>query len=241
MKEAIEGPKHLPLIDAAGEFFGFVWEGLRGLRFVGGYTAEVMRQIGLLVAGSVLVIVFISFIAGARAGSAAEAIGQALALIAWPHGSAPSARGARRAVRVRLHLVAAKVGGGNRRRDRRVRANEEVDALQLRRASPRSPDLVSDADGWPRPSSCRSRPVDSALGMGALVDRLRRPQRHALAGHREFVFYTDTSPSDPDLSHDQGVALSTGVDPTALYSSATGRGVGRSRSGRRWRSRWPLT
>ena len=40
LKDAVEKPKHLPLIDAAGEFFGFVYQGLRGFRTVGEYSAE---------------------------------------------------------------------------------------------------------------------------------------------------------------------------------------------------------
>ena len=44
--DAIERPSHVPIVDSAGEFFGFVWEGFRGFRLLPKFTAEVLRQIG---------------------------------------------------------------------------------------------------------------------------------------------------------------------------------------------------
>ena len=77
--EALERPGHLPLVDATGAFAALRRSaGSPASASCPSYTAEVLRQIGLLVAGRVLVIVFISFIAGASCGIAAEAIGQAV-------------------------------------------------------------------------------------------------------------------------------------------------------------------
>jgi phospholipid/cholesterol/gamma-HCH transport system permease protein len=78
LRDAVQAPQYIPLIDPAGEFGGFVLRGFGGFRMLPRFTAEVLRQVGLLVAGSVLVIVFISFIAGTACGIAAEAIGQAV-------------------------------------------------------------------------------------------------------------------------------------------------------------------
>ena len=53
-------------------------EAIGAFRFLPKFTAEVLRQVGFLVAGSALVIIFICFIVGAACGIAAESIGQAI-------------------------------------------------------------------------------------------------------------------------------------------------------------------
>ena len=78
LRTAVERPRHVPLIDTAGEYASFVVQALGAFRNLPKFTAEVLRQIGILVAGSSLVVIFISFIAGAACGIAAESIGQAI-------------------------------------------------------------------------------------------------------------------------------------------------------------------
>ena len=90
-----------------------------------------LRQIGILVSGSVLVIVFISFIGGAGCGIAAEAIGQAIgAAIAGPLFSSFCVN--REVVPFIFgFIVAAKVGGGIVAQLGAMRVNEEVDAMEI--------------------------------------------------------------------------------------------------------------
>lgn len=223
LKEAIERPKHLPLIDAAGEFFGFVYQGLRGFRHVGNYSAEVLRQVGLLVAGSVLVIVFISFIAGASCGIAAEAIGQAVgASIAGPLFSSFCV-GREVVPFIFGFIVAAKVGGGVVAQIGAMRVNEEVDAMEIM-GIPSITYLVSTR----MLAAMAVMPIAYLLSLGAgmgaswLTSFVRSGT--VSQGTWEFVFYTVTSPTDLIYSMTKGIVLSAAVITTALYFGYRVRG-----------------
>ncbi len=223
MKEAIERPGHLPLIDAAGEFFGFVVQGLRGMRSVSEFSAEVLRQVGLLVAGSVLVIVFISFIAGASCGIAAEAIGQAIgASIAGPLFS--SFCTAREVVPfVFGFIVAAKVGGGIVAQLGAMRVNEEVDALEVM-GIPSITYLVSTRMA----AAAIVMPIAYLLALGAgmgaswITSFVRAGS--VSQGTWEEIFYSVTTISDLIYTMIKGIVLSGAVILTALYFGYRVRG-----------------
>jgi phospholipid/cholesterol/gamma-HCH transport system permease protein len=223
LKERVEKPKHIPLIDSAGEFFGFVFQGLRGFRHVGEYSAEVLRQVGLLVASSVLVIVFISFIAGASCGIAAEAIGSAVGVaIAGPLFSAFCVT--REVVPFIFgFIVAAKVGGGIVAQIGAMRVNEEVDALEIM-GIPSITYLVST-----RMLACMVvMPITYlvALGAGTGAAWFASFVRSGTVsqGTWEFTFYSVSPVSDLIFTLTKGLVLSAAVITTALYFGYRVRG-----------------
>ena len=129
--EAIERPDHIPVVDAAGEYASFTLKGFAGLRRVGDYAGEALRQASMIALGSMLVILWISFLAGATCGLEGSAISRALGTgIAAPIFSAfcttreivPFIFG---------FIVAAKIGGGIVAELGAMRVNEEVDALEV--------------------------------------------------------------------------------------------------------------
>jgi phospholipid/cholesterol/gamma-HCH transport system permease protein len=221
--EALARPKSMPVIDVAGEFFGFVWEGFRGIRNLNKFPAEVLRQVGLLVSGSVLVIVFLSFVAGAACGITAEAIGQALgAGIAGPLFSAFCVN--REIVPFIFgFIVAAKVGGGIVAQLGAMRVNEEVDAMEIM-GIPSITYLVS------------SRIVAAALvmpiaylislGAGEAAAWLGSYVRSGTVsqGTWELIFYIVSTPTDLIYSMIKGIVLSTAVILVALYFGYRVRG-----------------
>lgn len=223
LREAVERPKHVPLIDAAGEFFGFVFEGVRGMRNVPNYTAEVLRQVGLLVSGSVLVIVFISFISGASCGIAAEAIGQAIgAAIAGPLFSSFCV-GREVVPFIFGFIVAAKVGGGIVAQLGAMRVNEEVDAMEVM-GIPAITYLVSTRIAAAAIVMPVAYLISLGAGMGASWIASFVRSGTVSQGTWEFVFYTVTSPSDLIYSLIKGIVLSTGVILVALYFGFRVRG-----------------
>lgn len=223
LREAVERPEHVPLVDAAGEFFGFVWEGLRGLRNVGGYGAEVLRQIGLLVSGSVLVIVFIAFIAGASCGIAAEAIGTAIgASIAGPLFSSFCV-GREVVPFIFGFIVAAKVGGGIVAQIGAMRVNEEVDAMEIM-GVPAITYLVSTRILAAAVVMPIAYLISLGAGMGASWLSSFVRSGTVSQGTWEFVFYTVTSPTDLIYSMIKGIVLSTAVILVALYFGYRVRG-----------------
>jgi phospholipid/cholesterol/gamma-HCH transport system permease protein len=223
LKERLEKPEHLPLVDAAGEFFGFALQGLRGFRHVGGYSAEVLRQIGLLVSGSVLVVVFIAFIGGASCGIAAEAIGQAVgAGIAGPLFSSFCV-GREVVPFIFGFIVAAKVGGGIVAQLGAMRVNEEIDAMEVM-GIPAITYLVSTR----MLAAMVVMPIAYllALGAGMGASWLSSFVRSGTVsqGTWEFVFYTVTSPTDLIYSMIKGLVLSAAVITVALYFGYKVRG-----------------
>lgn len=131
LKEGVEKPGHIPVIDAAGEFADFSRRGFAGLAHVGTYGAEVLRQAALLASGSVMVIVWVSFLAGATCGIEASAISRALG----PGTVGPlfsSVCTTREVIPFIFgFIVAAKIGGGIVAQLGAMRVNEEVDALEV--------------------------------------------------------------------------------------------------------------
>jgi len=223
LRETIERPKHIPLVDAAGEFFGFAFAGFRGYRHVGDYTAEVLRQVGFLVSGSVLVIVFIAFIAGASCGIAAEAIGQAVG--AGIVGPLFSSFCVNREVVPFIFgfIVAAKVGGGIVAQLGAMRVNEEVDAMEIM-GIPSISFLISTR----MLAATIVMPICYLLAVGAgqaaaWVGSFVRSGTVS-QGTWEFIFYTVTTPSDLVFSLIKGLVLSTAVIMTALYFGYRVRG-----------------
>lgn len=223
LKQQIEKPKHIPLIDATGEFFNFVAYGIGGFRNVNKFSAEVLRQVGLLASGSVLVIVFISFIAGASCGIAAEAIGQAVGVgIAGPLFSSFCV-GREVVPFIFGFIVAAKVGGGVVAQIGAMRVNEEVDAMEIM-GIPAITYLVSTRMLAAMVVMPLAYLLSLGAGMGAswLASFVRSGT--VSQGTWEFVFYTVTSPTDLIYSMTKGVVLSTAVIMTALYFGYRVRG-----------------
>lgn len=223
LRETIEKPSHVPLVDATGEYFGFVWQGFRGFRNVRKYSAEVLRQVGLLAAGSVLVIVFMAFVAGAGCGIAAESIGQAVgAGIVGPLFSSFCV-GREVVPFIFGFIVAAKVGGGIVAQLGAMRVNEEVDAMEVM-GIPAITYLVSTR----MVAAMVVLPIAYLLSLGAgmaaafLGSFVRSGT--VSQGTWEFAFYVVTSPSDLMYSMIKGMVLATAVVLTALYYGYRVRG-----------------
>ncbi len=234
LQEALERPGHLPVIDATGAFAAFTLRGLAGFRKLPGYTAEVLRQIGLLVAGSVLVIIFISFIAGASCGIAAEAIGQAVG--AGIVGPLFSSFCVNREIVPFIFgfIVAAKVGGGIVSQLGAMRVNEEVDAMETM-GVPSMVYLVSTrmlAAMIVMPI-CYLISLGAAEGAAWIGSYVRSGTLSQ--GTWEFVFYTVTNLTDILYSVIKGMVITASVVLVALFfgyrvSGGPGRGRHRHRS-----------
>jgi phospholipid/cholesterol/gamma-HCH transport system permease protein len=219
----IERPGHVPLVDTTGEFASFVVRGARGFRFLPQFTAEVLRQVALLVSGSVLVIVFISFIAGASCGIAAEAIGQAIG--AGIVGPLFSSFCVNREIVPFIFgfIVAAKVGGGIVSQLGAMRVNEEVDALEVM-GVPSITYLVSTR----MLAAMVVMPVCYLISLGAAegaawIGSYVRSGTIS-QGTWEFVFYTVTNLTDIGFSMIKGMVISAGVVLVALYFGYRVRG-----------------
>lgn len=223
LRDAVERPDHVPLIDATGEFTSFVVRGFSGFRQLPQYSAEVLRQIGLLVAGSVLVIVFISFIAGASCGIAAEAIGQAVG--AGIVGPLFSSFCVNREIVPFIFgfIVAAKVGGGIVSQIGAMRVNEEVDAMEIM-GVPSMVYLVSTR----MLAAMIVMPVCYLISLGAAEGAAwigSYVRSGTLSqGTWEFVFYTVTNLTDIALSMVKGMVISAAVILVALYFGHRVRG-----------------
>jgi len=221
--EAIERPNHIPLIDATGEFAGFVASGIGGFRNLPKFPAEVLRQVGILVSGSVLVIVFISFIAGASCGIAAEAIGQAIG--AGIVGPLFSSLCVNREIVPFIFgfIVAAKVGGGIVAQLGAMRVNEEVDAMEIM-GIPSITYLVSTRMlaamiVMPIAYLISLGAAEAAAWIGSYVRSGTLSQ-----GTWEYVFYTVTNLTDIAFSMVKGMVISAGVVLVALYFGYRVRG-----------------
>ncbi len=218
-----EPPSRLPLVDSTGEFAAFAVQGVRGLRRLGDFTGEVLRQVGLLVAGSVLVIVFISFVAGASCGIAAEAIGQAVG--ASTVGPLFSSFCVNREIVPFIFgfIVAAKVGGGIVSQLGAMRVNEEVDALEVM-GVPSVAYLVSTrmVAAMVVMPVCYLVSLGAAEGAAWIGSYVRTGA--VSQGTWEFAFYAVTSVSDIVLSFVKGMVITTAVVMVALYFGYRVRG-----------------
>jgi len=221
--EALERPKHIPLVDATGEFAGFVASGVSGFRHLPKFPAEVLRQVGILVSGSVLVIVFISFIAGASCGIAAEAIGQSIG--AGIVGPLFSSFCVNREIVPFIFgfIVAAKVGGGIVAQLGAMRVNEEVDAMEIM-GIPSITYLVSTRMlaaiiVMPIAYLISLGAAEAAAWIGSYVRSGTVSQ-----GTWEYIFYTVTNLTDIVFSLIKGMIISAGVILVALYFGYRVRG-----------------
>ena len=215
VKEAIERPKHVPVVDAAGDYADFTLKGFAGLRRVGDYAGEALRQASLIALGSMLVILWISFLAGATCGLEGSAISRALGTgIAAPIFSAfcttreivPFIFG---------FIVAAKIGGGIVAELGAMRVNEEVDALEVM-GVPSITYLVSTrmlAAAFMLPIAYLVA-LAAAQGAAWLASFVRFGD--VSQGTWEFAFYTALDPIDIVYSVIKGLVLSFAVIVTAL-------------------------
>jgi phospholipid/cholesterol/gamma-HCH transport system permease protein len=220
---AIEEPAHIPAVDAVGEYAEFTWRGLAGMRKIGGYVGEVLRQTALLATGSILVIVWISFMAGASCGVEGAAIARTLgAGIAGPLFSAFCTT--REVVPFIFgFIVAAKVGGGIVAELGAMRVNEEVDAMEVM-GVPSVTYLISTR----MLAAMLMMPVAYLLSLGAgqaaswLTSFVRSGD--VSQGTWENVFYTALDPVDIVYSVIKGMVISFFVIVTALYYGYRVRG-----------------
>jgi phospholipid/cholesterol/gamma-HCH transport system permease protein len=223
VQEAIEAPDHLPVIDAAGDYASFTMRGLAGLRRVGDYAGEALRQASLIAVGSMLVILWITFLAGATCGLEGSAISRALGTgIAAPIFSAfcttreivPFIFG---------FIVAAKIGGGIVAELGAMRVNEEIDAMEVM-GIPSMTYLVSTR----MLAAAIMLPIAYLVGLAAaqgaawLASFVRF--HDVSQGTWEFAFYTALDPLDILYSVIKGLVLSFAVIVTALYYGYRVRG-----------------
>lgn len=213
----------LPIIDAAGDYAAFVIKGVRGMRGVSQYTEEVLRQTALLAAGSLLVIIWISFLTGATCGVTGSAISRAIgAGIAGPIFSAFCTT--REVVPFIFgFIVAAKIGGGIVAQLGAMRVAEEVDAMEVMGVS-----SITYLVSTRMAAAMLMLPVAYMVGLGAsqggawLASFLRAAD--VSQGTWEFAFYTAISPIDLVYTLIKGVVLSAAVIATALYFGYRVRG-----------------
>ncbi len=221
--ETIEQPDHIPVVDAAGEYAEFALKGFGGLRRVSDYAGEALRQASLIAVGSMLVILWITFLAGATCGLEGSAISRALGTgIAAPIFSAfcttreivPFIFG---------FIVAAKIGGGIVAELGAMRVNEEVDALEVM-GVPSIVYLVSTR----MLAAALMLPIAYLVGLAAaqgaawLASFVRF--HDVSQGTWEFAFYTALDPIDIVYSVIKGLVLSFAVILTALYYGYRVRG-----------------
>jgi phospholipid/cholesterol/gamma-HCH transport system permease protein len=216
-------PDYVPVVDSAGEYASFLVAGIRGIRGVGKYADEVLRQTALLISGSLLVIVAIAFMAGATCGIEGSAISQALGVgIAAPIFSAFCTT--REVVPfVFGFIVAAKIGGGIVAQIGAMRVNEEVDAMEVMGISSMTY-LVSTRMLAALVMMPVIYLVAMAAGQGAawLTSYVRFAD--ISQGTWEFAFYTALDPVDIVYSLTKGIVLSFAVISTALYFGYQVRG-----------------
>ncbi len=223
IRDAIEEPDHVPAVDSVGEYSAFVWKGVKGVRRVSDFSSEVLRQTALIATGSMLVIVWISFLAGATCGLEGAALARALgAGIAGPLFSAFCTT--REVVPFIFgFIVAAKVGGGIVAQLGAMRVNEEVDAMEVM-GVPSITYLVSTR----MLAAMLMLPVAYLLSLGAgqaaswLTSFVRSGD--VSQGTWELVFYTAIDPVDILYSLIKGIVISFFVIVTALYFGYRVRG-----------------
>jgi len=220
---AISEPEHVPALDSVGGYAEFVWDAIKGVRRVGPYAAEVLRQTALIATGSMLVIVWVSFLAGATCGLEGAALARSLgAGIAGPLFSAFCTT--REVVPFIFgFIVAAKVGGGIVAQLGAMRVNEEVDALEAMGIS-----SVTYLVSTRMLAAMLMLPVAYLLSLGAgqaaswLTSFVRSGD--ISQGTWELVFYTAIDPVDIIYSVIKGIVISFFVIITALYFGFRVRG-----------------
>jgi phospholipid/cholesterol/gamma-HCH transport system permease protein len=222
-RAAREAPGRIPVVDSAGEYSAFVWRGLAGMRRLADYGGEVLRQAALIAAGSMLVILWMSFLAGATCGIEGSAVARALGTgIAGPIFSAFCTT--REVVPFIFgFIVAAKIGGGIVATLGAMRVNEEVDAMDVM-GVPSMTYLVSTR----MLAVLIMLPIVYLVGLagGQAASWLASYVRFGdvSQGTWEFAFYTVLDPVDLIYSVIKGLVLSFAVILTALYFGYRVRG-----------------
>jgi phospholipid/cholesterol/gamma-HCH transport system permease protein len=213
---------HIPVVDPMGSFASFVLRVLAAFRFLPRFPAEVLRQIGVLASGSVLVIVLMSFVAGTSCGIAAEAFGQQIG--AGVVGPLFSSFCANREIVpfVFGFIVAAKVGGGIVAELGAMRVNDEIDAMEVMGipsiAFAVASRLAAVFVVMPLAYLVSLGAAEGAAWIGSYVRSGSVSQ-----GTWEFAFYTVTSLTDILLSCIKGMVMTVSVVLVALWF---GYGVG---------------
>jgi len=216
LRRAVEAPAHVPVVDVAGTFSGFVLQVLGAFRFLPRYSSEVLRQVGLLATGSVLVIVLLAFVAGASCGIAAEAFGQQVG--AGLVGPIFSSFCANREIVpfVFGFIVAAKVGGGIVAELGAMRVNDEIDAMDVMGvpsiAFAVASRLAAVLIVMPLAYLCALAAGEGAAWIGSFVRSGSVSQ-----GSWEFAFYSVTGVVDILLSFVKGMVMTVAVVLVALY------------------------
>ena len=215
-RRAIEAPEYVPVIDPAGSFASFVLQVLGAFRLLPRYAGEVLRQVGMLAAGSVLVIVMMSFVAGTSCGIAAEAFGQQIG--AGVVGPLFSSFCVNREIVpfVVGFIVAAKVGGGIVAELGAMRVNEEIEAMDVMGV----PSIVFAVAArlaavfivMPIAYLIALGAAEGAAWIGSFVRSGSVSQ-----GTWEFAFYSVTGVTDILLSFIKGMVMTVAVVLVALY------------------------
>lgn len=214
--------RHVPVVDPAGSFAAFVLRVLGAFRHLRHYPGEVLRQIGILATGSVLVIVLMSFVAGTSCGIAAEAFGQQIG--AGTVGPLFSAFCVNREIVpfVFGFILAAKVGGGIVAELGAMRVNDEIDAMDVMGvpsiAFAVASRLAAVLVVMPIAYLVALGAAEGAAWIGSYVRSGSVSQ-----GTWELAFYSVTSATDIALSFVKGMVMTAGVVVVALYF---GYGVG---------------
>jgi phospholipid/cholesterol/gamma-HCH transport system permease protein len=223
LRQAIERPKRIPLVDSAGEYFGFLWRGFLGFRWIGDYAGEALRQTALIAAGSTLVIIWMAFLTGAVCGIEGASVSRAIgAGIAGPIFVAFCTT--REVVPFIFgFVVAAKIGGGIVAELGAMRVNEEVDAMEVM-GVPSMTYLVS----------TRMLAALIMLPVAYLVAQAAAEAGGWLASYVRYhdvsqgtwqsAFYTALRPLDLVYSVIKGLVLSFTAVATALYYGYRVRG-----------------
>jgi phospholipid/cholesterol/gamma-HCH transport system permease protein len=212
----LETPARIPVVDAAGEYTNFLVRGVRGIASVAPYSGEVLRQASLIALGSVLVIVWMSFLTGAVCGVTGSAISRAIG--AGVAGPIFSAFCTTREVFPFIFgfIVAAKIGGGIVAQLGAMRVSEEVDAMEVMGVS-----SVVYLISTRMLAALVMLPVAYLVGWaaaqgGAWIASLVRGAEVS-QGTWEFAFYTAIDPVDLIYSLVKGLVISFAVIATALY------------------------
>ncbi len=221
--DAVGGPARTPVLDAAGGYFGFLWEGVKGMRHVSKYAGEALRQTALIATGSMLVIIWMSFLTGAVCGIEGTAVSRAIgAGIAGPifvgfcttREVVPFIFG---------FVIAAKIGGGIVAELGAMRVSEEVDAMEAM-GVPSITYLVSTR----MVAALLMLPIAylvaqaAAEGGGWIASYVRF--HDVSQGTWQFAFYTSLRPLDLVYSVIKGLVLAFTAIATALYYGYRVRG-----------------
>lgn len=118
-------------VESVGAVTRFGWRALRSLRTTAPYASEVLRQAAILVSGSTLVILFVSFLLGSAVGQESAAVARALG--ATPAAANFGCVASSEAINTFIfgYILAAKVGCGMVAELGSMRVREEVDAIEV--------------------------------------------------------------------------------------------------------------